>query len=62
MGEKDYTISLSPNNEDWYRHYHRVEKKRVVRFRIPYEAYIEEAWRTILRRVATQSEVETIAA
>lgn len=49
MGEKDYTISLSPSNEDRYRHYHQVEKKQIVQFRIQYEAYIEGAWREIVR-------------
>jgi len=48
VGEKDYTISLSPTDEDRYRHYHRAEKKRIAQFRIQYEAYIEGDWREIV--------------
>ena len=49
MGEADYTIYLTGNYNDRYRHYHFVKKGRVVRFRIQYEAFIGDKWHEIVR-------------
>lgn len=49
MNETEYIIDLSPEGEDRYRHYHRVEKKRVLEFRVQYEALIEGRWYAIVR-------------
>ena len=49
MSEKDYTIDLSPDGKNRYRHYHRTIGGQVVEFRIQYEARIEGKWRAVVR-------------
>jgi hypothetical protein len=49
MTETSYVITLTPDRRNRYGHYHLLEKKKVVEFRVQYEAYIQGKWHTIVR-------------
>lgn len=49
MGEKEYLIYLSPDQADRFRYYHNLERGKIIRFRIQYEALIGGEWRAIVR-------------
>ncbi len=49
MGEKGYVIYLSPERKDRFRYYHVLERGKVVRFSVQYEALISGEWRAIVR-------------
>ena len=49
MGEKEYLVYLSPERADRFRYYHNLERGKIIRFRIQYEALIGGKWRTIVR-------------
>jgi len=49
MTETEYIIDLTPDGENRYRHRHVLEKKRIVEFRLQYEAYLVRQWHAIVR-------------
>lgn len=49
MSETTYIIDLTPDGKNRYRHRHVVEKKKVIEFRIQYEAHIAGTWHAIVR-------------
>jgi len=49
VGDKEYVNYLTPEREDRFRYYHRLERKRIVRFAVQYEAFITGGWRAIVR-------------
>lgn len=48
MGEKEYLRSIRPG-QDRIRYYHLTEGKRVIKFLVQYETFIEGKWREIVR-------------
>jgi hypothetical protein len=48
MGEKEYLRSIQPG-QDRVRYFHLTEGKKVIRFLVQYEAFIEGKWREIVR-------------
>jgi hypothetical protein len=49
VGEKEYLIYLSLERTDRFRYYHNLERGKITRFRVQYEALIGEEWRAIVR-------------
>ncbi len=49
MTETSYVIDLTLDGRNRYRHYHGLDKKRIVEFSIQYEAYIDGRWHPIVR-------------
>lgn len=49
MGDKEYVSYLSLEREDRLRYFHTLERKRIVRFVVQYEAFIANDWRAIVR-------------
>lgn len=49
MNEKEYIYYLSPERIDRFRYYHALERGRIRRFAIQYEALIGAEWRAIVR-------------
>jgi len=49
MTETSYVINLTPDGRNRYRHYHLLEKKRVLEFRVQYEVYLRGKWHVIVR-------------
>ena len=49
MGEKEYVVYLSPDRQDRFRYYHKLERGQIIHFRIQYEAFIGGEWRAIVR-------------
>jgi len=49
VGDKEYVNYLTPEREDRFRYYHLLERKRIVRFVVQYEAFIAGEWRAIVR-------------
>jgi hypothetical protein len=48
MGEKEYLRSIRPG-QDRIRYHHLTEGKRVIKFLVQYETFIEGKWREIVR-------------
>jgi hypothetical protein len=48
-GEKEYLVYLSPEHADRFRYYHNLERGKISRFRVQYEALIGGEWRAIVR-------------
>jgi len=46
-GTIEYIIRLSP--DDRYRHYHSIEKGKIVFFRVQYETKINNKWYPVVR-------------
>ena len=44
MSETTYIIDLTPDGQNRYRHRHLIEKKRIIEFRLQYEAYLDGEW------------------
>ncbi len=49
MSEKEYIYYFTSERKDRFRYYHDLERGRIVRFRIQYEAYINDKWCAIVR-------------
>ena len=49
MTETSYAIVLTLDGRNRYRHYHLLEKKDVLEFRVQYEAYLQGRWHIIVR-------------
>ena len=49
MTEKEYVFYFSPERKDRFRYYHYLNRGRIVRFRIQYEAFIGGTWCAIVR-------------
>ncbi len=49
MSEKEYIYYFTPERKDRFRYYHLLTQRRIVRFRIQYEAFIGEKWYVIVR-------------
>jgi hypothetical protein len=49
VGEKEYLSYLSPEHADRFRYRHSLERGRIIRFRVQYEALIGGEWRAIVR-------------
>ena len=49
MGEKEYLTYLSPEQTDRFRYYHTLERGKIIRFCVQYEALIGGEWRAIVR-------------
>ena len=49
MGDKEYVNYLSPAREDRLRYFHTLERKRIIRFVVQYEAFIAGDWQAIVR-------------
>ncbi len=49
MGEKEYLIYLSPEYADRFRYYHDLERGKITRFCVQYEAFIGGEWHALVR-------------
>ncbi len=50
MGEREFIIYLDPQERiNRYRHYHAWQGNQIIEFRIQYEAFIANEWRTVVR-------------
>jgi hypothetical protein len=49
VGEKEYLVYLSLERTDRFRYYHNLERGKITRFRVQYEALIGGEWRAIVR-------------
>jgi hypothetical protein len=49
MGDKEFIAYLSPECEDRLRHSHTMQKGRLVRFCVQYEALVGDEWTPIVR-------------
>jgi hypothetical protein len=49
MGEKEYVYYLAPEHTDRFRYSHSLERGKIVRFSIQYEALIEGKWQAVVR-------------
>jgi len=49
VSEKEYLYYFTPERKDRFRYYHYLVRRRIVRFRIQYEARIGEKWQPIVR-------------
>jgi hypothetical protein len=49
MGDKEFLVYLSPECEDSLRHSHTMQRGRLVRFCIQYEAWVGDKWTPIVR-------------
>lgn len=49
MNEKEYLYYFTPERQDRFRYYHQFDQGDIVRFRIQYEAYLDETWQAIVR-------------
>ncbi len=47
--DKEYIFYLSPERVDRFRYFHRLERGKIVRFRVQYEAWIGDEWRSVVR-------------
>jgi hypothetical protein len=49
MGNKDFIVYLSSGCEDRLRHSHTIQRGRLTRFCVQYEAWIADEWTPIVR-------------
>lgn len=49
MNEKEYLYYFTPERQDRFRYYHKLDQGGIIRFRIQYEAYLDGTWQAIVR-------------